>query len=96
MHVLQPSFARACAAYFGCRLLTARASRLRVPPARPALRTLPRSLLFKQAGIFARALGDHLHFSLPLWGNIIKLMGGVDGTRENCTALMENGQNLLV
>ncbi|MGZ3419754.1 MAG: lysophospholipid acyltransferase family protein [Polyangiales bacterium] len=52
--------------------------------------------LWEEHGIFLRALGDHVHFSVPIWGDLLKRFGVVDGTRENCAALMEAGETILV
>jgi 1-acyl-sn-glycerol-3-phosphate acyltransferase len=41
-------------------------------------------------------LGDHLHFKIPGWGRALLEAGAVPGTPENCTALMENGQHIVV
>jgi len=47
-------------------------------------------------GIFPRSLGDHRHFEVPLWRDFLIAFGCVEGTRENCTALMRAGQHLMV
>lgn len=52
--------------------------------------------LFRRAGIALRPLGDHIHFAIPIWRDILKKYGVVDGTRENCAALMEAGECVLV
>jgi 1-acyl-sn-glycerol-3-phosphate acyltransferase len=52
--------------------------------------------LWQTHGIFLRALGDHAHFAVPVWGELMKRFGVVDGTRENCAALMERGETILV
>lgn len=52
--------------------------------------------LFDHHGILLRALGDHAHFKLPLWGELLGRYGVVDGTRENCAALMQQGEAILV
>jgi 1-acyl-sn-glycerol-3-phosphate acyltransferase len=49
-----------------------------------------------QRGIFLRSLGDHLHFRIPLWRDLLTHFGTVDGTRENCRALMRAGESILV
>ena len=53
-------------------------------------------VLYSQAGIYVRGLADHIHWSVPVWGPTLRMLGGVDGTRANCSALMEAGQSLLV
>jgi 1-acyl-sn-glycerol-3-phosphate acyltransferase len=52
--------------------------------------------LWRKKGIFPRALGDHGHFDIPVWGDFLKRFGVVDGTRENCTRLMQQGECVLV
>jgi 1-acyl-sn-glycerol-3-phosphate acyltransferase len=54
-----------------------------------------RELLLKR-NIFLRTLGDHAHFKIPVWRTFMTKYGVVDGTRENCAALMENGESILV
>ena len=39
--------------------------------------------LLREKGIFLRPLGDHLHFKVPVWGEVLTRFGVVDGTREN-------------
>ena len=46
--------------------------------------------------ILLRALGDHIHFEIPVWGRLLERYGTVDGTRENCAALMRQGEAILV
>jgi len=52
--------------------------------------------LYEQRGVFVRALGDHLHFRIPLWRDLLQAFGSVDGTPENCRALMRAGETILV
>jgi len=52
--------------------------------------------LYRVHGIFPRALGDRLHFAVPLWRDLVSSLGCVLGTRENCAALMRAGQHVLV
>lgn len=52
--------------------------------------------LWKERRIFLRGLGDHLHFKVPVWGEFLRSFGVVDGTRENCAALMRAGEAVLV
>ena len=52
--------------------------------------------LYLQKGIFLRALGHHFHFRVPIWRDFILRYGVVEGTRENCSALMDAGQPILV
>ena len=52
--------------------------------------------LYQEKGIFLRALGDHAHFKIPVWRDLLTRFGTVDGTRENCAALMSAGESVLV
>lgn len=52
--------------------------------------------LYHEKGIFMRPLGDHFHFKVPIWRDILTKFGMVDGNRENCTALMEHAEYILV
>lgn len=52
--------------------------------------------LYLREGIFLRSLGDHVHFKIPGWKHALERYGAVDGTRENCAALMQEGACILV
>lgn len=52
--------------------------------------------LYERTGMIVRSLGDHIHFQVPLWRDLLLRFGTVDGTRENCTALMRAGESILV
>jgi 1-acyl-sn-glycerol-3-phosphate acyltransferase len=52
--------------------------------------------LYRHKDIFLRSLGDHLHFKIPGWREGMARWGVVDGTRENCAALMKAGECVLV
>jgi 1-acyl-sn-glycerol-3-phosphate acyltransferase len=52
--------------------------------------------LQEQRGVFLRSMGDHLHFQVPLWRDLLSRFGTVDGTRANCRALMRAGESILV
>jgi 1-acyl-sn-glycerol-3-phosphate acyltransferase len=52
--------------------------------------------LYDRRGVMVRSLGDHLHFQIPLWRDLLERFGTVDGTRENCEALMRAGESILV
>jgi len=79
-----------------------------VDPARPALYVgnhaifggidapLFVSALYSRTGVFPRSLGDHFHFLIPGWRDLLVRSGVVPGTRENCSRLMQAGQNVLV
>ncbi len=52
--------------------------------------------LWQKKQIFLRGLADHAHFKIPFWRDMLAHWGAVDGTRENCAALMEAGETILV
>lgn len=52
--------------------------------------------LYRAKGILLRALGDHGHFKVPVWGDLLTRLGVVDGTRETCDRLMREGEAILV
>ncbi len=52
--------------------------------------------LFKRRNIFLRPLVDNLHFEIPGWREWIHKMGFVRAGRENCAALMQAGEHVLV
>jgi 1-acyl-sn-glycerol-3-phosphate acyltransferase len=52
--------------------------------------------LHDQHDIWLRALGDHAHFNVPLWGQLLTRWGVVDGTRDNCARLLDAGEAVLV
>jgi 1-acyl-sn-glycerol-3-phosphate acyltransferase len=52
--------------------------------------------LHARRGVLVRALGDHLHFRIPLWRDLLARFGVVDGTRRSCRALMRAGESILV
>ena len=52
--------------------------------------------LYSQYGVMVRSLGDRGHFKIPGWGKLLTDMGSVEGTPENCSALMRAGNHVLV
>ena len=52
--------------------------------------------LYERCGVIVRSLGDHLHFQVPLWRDLLSRFGTVEGTRENCEALMRARESILV
>ncbi len=52
--------------------------------------------LYSNHGVLLRSLGDRAHFSVPFWRDYLVNNGMVLGTPENCDALMESGQSILV
>ncbi|WP_291809548.1 lysophospholipid acyltransferase family protein [Limnobacter sp.] len=52
--------------------------------------------IYRQHGIVCRSLGLHAHFKVPVWGKLLAANGAVDGTPENCTAMMQAGEHIIV
>ena len=52
--------------------------------------------LWERRGIAARGLGDHGHYKIPIWRELLTSGGMVRGTRENVRALMRDGEPILV
>jgi len=52
--------------------------------------------LYDRRGVFPRSLGDHLHFLIPGWRNLLTEFGTVEGSRESCAALMQARETILV
>ncbi len=52
--------------------------------------------LYDAKGIFLRSLGDHNHFKVPVWKQMVEKFGAVDGTQEVCSQLMAAGESILV
>jgi len=52
--------------------------------------------LWRRREIAVRGLGDHAHYAIPVWRNLLELGGMVRGTRENVRALMREDQAILV
>jgi 1-acyl-sn-glycerol-3-phosphate acyltransferase len=52
--------------------------------------------LWERRGLWPRPLGDHAHFAIPGWRELVAFFGTVEGTRQNCRALMRAGQSILV
>ena len=52
--------------------------------------------LYREHGVFLRGLGDRGHFAVPGWSKLLVSAGMVLGTPENCAALMQTGQHVLV
>ncbi|MGD9621255.1 MAG: lysophospholipid acyltransferase family protein [Mycolicibacterium sp.] len=49
-----------------------------------------------ERGIVVRSLGDHAHFKIPIWRDILAGCGVVDGTRAITAELMRRGEVVLV
>ena len=52
--------------------------------------------LWKRELIWVRGLGDHGHYAVPGWRELLEFGGMVRGTRENVRELMRRGENVLV
>ncbi len=52
--------------------------------------------LYQHKGIFLRSLGDHIHFRIPFWRNLLIDNGCVPGTPEMCQQLMDAKEHILV
>lgn len=52
--------------------------------------------VYRRRGVLLRGLADHAHFAVPIWRDLLQRLGAVDGTRENCAALMRAGESVLV
>jgi 1-acyl-sn-glycerol-3-phosphate acyltransferase len=52
--------------------------------------------LYQETGIYVRSLGDRAHSAIPLWRDLLTAFGVVEGTPENCRALMRAGESVLV
>lgn len=54
------------------------------------------SELWKRRGIALRGLGEHGHYAVPVWRDLLEMCGMVRGTRDNVRALMDQGESILV
>jgi 1-acyl-sn-glycerol-3-phosphate acyltransferase len=54
------------------------------------------SELWTRRRIMVRSLGEHAHYAIPVWRDLLTMAGMVRGTRENVRSLMRDGQNILV
>ena len=52
--------------------------------------------LYREQGVFVRGLGDRAHFAVPGWSQLLVKAGMLLGTPQNCAALMQSGQHVLV
>ncbi len=52
--------------------------------------------IYQQREVFVRSLGDRMHYRVPVWRDYVSLFGVVEGTRENCSLLMENRDHVMV
>lgn len=49
-----------------------------------------------ERGIIVRSLGDHAHFKIPVWRDVLTAFGVVDGTRAITSELMRRDEVILV
>lgn len=52
--------------------------------------------LYRERGVLVRSLADRAHFRAPIWRDQIRRFGIVEGSPENCSALMSAGAHVLV
>jgi 1-acyl-sn-glycerol-3-phosphate acyltransferase len=52
--------------------------------------------LYDRLGIWPHPIGDHIHFYVPGWRDLLAAYGTVDGTRARCRTLMRAGESILV
>lgn len=52
--------------------------------------------LYHATGILMRSLGEHQHYRIPGWRDMLSRFGTVDGSRANARALLREGQPVLV
>ena len=52
--------------------------------------------VWKRRRIAIRGLGEHAHYAVPLWRDLLGACGMVRGTRDNVRALMRDHQTIMV
>jgi 1-acyl-sn-glycerol-3-phosphate acyltransferase len=52
--------------------------------------------VWKRRRIVVRGLGEHAHYKVPVWRDLLAACGMVRGTRDNVRALMRDHQTILV
>ncbi|MCP2339672.1 lysophospholipid acyltransferase family protein [Actinomadura rupiterrae] len=52
--------------------------------------------IHRRRGVWVRSLADHAHWRIPGWRRVMDLGGSVDGTRDNCRALLNEGHMVVV
>ncbi|MBI5497639.1 MAG: acyltransferase family protein [Deltaproteobacteria bacterium] len=52
--------------------------------------------LYHAHGIFLRSMGDHVHFKVPLWRDVLSGFGVVEGDRETASTLLSTRESILV
>src|SRR5271154_24859 len=52
--------------------------------------------IYLRKGVYLRALADSNHWKIPVWRDIVSNnLGAVEASRENCRALMKQGESLV-
>jgi 1-acyl-sn-glycerol-3-phosphate acyltransferase len=54
------------------------------------------ALIYLQTGLYPRGLADRFHFYVPIYRNVLWMIGGILGDREVCRKVMQARQPLLV
>lgn len=52
--------------------------------------------LYNEHKIVVVSLADHVHFHIPIWKEVVKRVGGVDGVQEYAKEAMRQGYSILV
>lgn len=52
--------------------------------------------IWKHRQLAVRGLGEHAHYAVPIWRELLTVGGMVHGTRDNVRALMRERQTILV
>ncbi|MFW1860069.1 lysophospholipid acyltransferase family protein [Acinetobacter defluvii] len=52
--------------------------------------------LFNEHKVAVVSLADHMHFHIPIWKEVVKRVGGVDGIQEYAKEAMRQGYSILV
>jgi 1-acyl-sn-glycerol-3-phosphate acyltransferase len=52
--------------------------------------------IWKRRRLAIRGLGEHAHYAVPVWRDLLRVGGMVRGTRDNVRALMRDRQTILV
>jgi hypothetical protein len=50
--------------------------------------------IYEKTGRTVRGLGDHNHFAVPIWRDLLSRIGAVRGTREICVPPIARGRGL--
>lgn len=52
--------------------------------------------IHEKTGVLVRSLGEHQHYRVPIWRDLLSHFGTISGTRENTRRLMRDGEAVLV